>query len=249
MKGLTSLLTTVSLLCLAWTSGAQPMAIQIGAQRYRFVGPADRLVPDSIRALDATLTEETENIDHVLHTGLPPATVIVAGDAASFREMTGQSWQVAAVYRPGDDLLIFQNPQGLRTGGILRATVRHELCHRAAAMLNGTGGSHENWVEESVCEAYARSERTDCAPLRTAIHNQVVQIEDYEALTRLIRSAVHSERIQERRTGFCVAIDWGQHLITRNGLRTSLVLSAHPDSPQLAGAFAGFQERWSDRQD
>ena len=236
----------VLLVCLAGGSAAQPTVMQIGANRYRFVGPSDRLVADSIQVLDAALLEEQEERERTLGFSMPPAVVIVAGDANAFRQITGQQGHVAAIYRPRDDLLIFQNPHGLRRAGILQVTVRHELCHRAAATLSSGGGSHANWVEESVCEAYARSERADCAPLRAAIHDQVIGLVDYADLSRVVGSALGSIRAEERRTGFCVAIDWGQHLIARHGLRASLALSARPDLPELAESFAGFQARWSD---
>lgn len=194
---------------------------------YRTSGPVS---PPAAERLHQVLLAESADLAARLETPtMAPLRVYIAHDAAAFARATGRNWFVAALYAPEEDRLYFQNPAGLHARGLLVASARHELCHRAAADLRERQGGARRpgawlWLEEGLCETIGQTpanasasfqSRETCTREAAAVHALVRGATELEDFGRIIERNLIAPGFAARRSALCAAGRFGAASLAR----------------------------------
>ena len=158
--------------------------------------------------------------------------VTIACGAAVFRELTGLSSSVAAVYIPGRNELVMQRPSALLVRKTLDQVVRHELLHYAVALSRQKAGVPEErwaglfWLEESFCTAECPAGLYDAARGRKIID----ELGDRKKIKKYLEQFLRSENERERADAYASALVFGSALRAKYGKMKIFAAAAGTES-------------------
>lgn len=220
---------------------------------YRASGPVSTAAAERLHQV--LLTESADLSARLENSPMAPLRVYIAHDAAAFARATGRNWFVAALYAPEEDRLYFQNPASLHARGLLAASARHELCHRAAADLRERAGGARRpgawlWLEEALCEAIgqtpaspgaSRPARESCTREAGAVHALVRGAATLDAFGRRLERDLLAQSFAARRSALCAAGRFGAASLARRPaagtLRGLVALQTTSDASAREQAF------------
>ncbi len=191
-----------------------------------------------------------------------PLRVYIAHDAGAFARATGRNWFVAALYAPDEDRLYFQNPAALQARGLLAASARHELCHRAAAELREREGAERSprgwlWLEEALCEAIGRTPASpgaappaseSCTREAAAVHRWVQSAPELADFGRILERNLVAPGYAARRSALCAAGRFGTASLARRPAAGTLraAVALQTESARSASAREFFAQIYAD---
>jgi len=168
--------------------------------------------------------------------------VLIFMNSQSFRTATNLPWYVAGIYNPVDDAFLFQNPGSLDRRGVLRKTIKHEICHKICNQARPISNVDLRWLEESYCEALS-SDMQFCSRKFPDINEKITAMKNINGLISALNIPLKTRKKQL--FSQCLAGFWGQHLFSEMGQTqffTNLSTEIKPD--QLAEMFLRFQQKF-----